>query len=316
MQYIGAVDVGGTKIAVGVVREDGLVVSQRNFPTSSVRGWRDGVAAIHHALEACRLEVGLKIEALGIGCTGPVYPMTGKVGKVSLLPGWEDGPLVAELRELAGIPVSMENDADAAALAEARWGCGIRANRFLYVTISTGVGTGLILDGSLYRGANGSHPEMGHHTVAVGGPACYCGASGCLESLVSGTAILKWFREHDEQGRGQMESFNTRSIFELAFQGDVLAQRAVDRFVMYLGVGLANLTTLLVPDVIALGGGVMQSGGVLLSAVRAAVLRRCGEVPASDTGIQLATLAGDIGLVGAAAVGATYIAASGGEYCF
>jgi glucokinase len=299
---IGAVDIGGTKIAVGFVTRQGTVLSQRSFPTASTAGWRGGVEAIATALNECHRETGLEMKTVGIGCTGPVNPLSGIVGRVALLPGWEGCPLTTALAELTGADVTMENDADAAALGEFAWGSGRGARRFLYVTVSTGIGTGFICNGELYRGAEGAHPEMGHHTIDSLGPLCYCGARGCWESLASGTAIERRFSELRRNEGVGADWMNARSIFELAQGRDVTACSTIERFLHDLGTGLANVTTMLVPDVIALGGGVMQSMTPYLEMTRQFVKRTCGEVSFHGTSIRLAELEDRVGLVGAAAV--------------
>ena len=299
---IGAVDIGGTKIAVGVVTRQGVLLSQRSFPTASTGGWKGGVEAIATALHECSKESGLEIKTVGIGCTGPVDPLSGIVGRVALLPGWHSCHLTAALAELTRTDVAMENDADAAALAEFMWGSGRGARRFLYVTVSTGIGTGFICNGQLYRGAKGVHPEMGHHTIDSLGPLCYCGARGCWESLASGTAIERRFSELCRNAGGAAECMDARSIFELAQRRDPIATKTIERFLYDLGTGLANVTTIMVPDVIALGGGVMQSMMPYLAMTQQFVQERCGEVFFYGTSIRVAELGDNVGLAGAAAV--------------
>lgn len=301
-ECIGAVDIGGTKIAVGFVTREGTVLSQRSFPTASTAGWKEGVEAIATALNDCHRETNLEIKTVGVGCTGPVDPLTGIVGEVTLLPGWESCNLTAALADLTGAEVFMENDADAAALAEFAWGSGRGARRFLYVTVSTGIGTGFICNGELYRGAEGTHPEMGHHTIDSLGPLCYCGARGCWESLASGTAIERRFSELRREEGLAADWMNARSIFELAQGRDAIARRAIEQFLHDLGTGLANVTTMLVPDVIALGGGVMQSMTPYLAMTQQFVQRRCGEVSFGRTSIRVAELEDRVSLAGAAAV--------------
>lgn len=299
---IGAVDIGGTKIAVGAVSLEGKILSQRSFPTASVSGWKAGTSAIVTALDECRQECDLEMNRIGVACTGPVDPSSGIVGKVALLPGWQGCNLPLALGSLADADVAMENDADAAALAEFAWGSGRGSRRFLYVTVSTGIGTGFVCDGKLYRGAQGAHPEMGHHAIDPSGPLCYCGAHGCWESLASGTAIETRFFEYRRNAGLSPELKNARSIFELAQEGDAVAKTTINRFLHYLGVGLANVTTMLVPDVIALGGGVMQSMAPYLASTQQFVQGRCSEVGCNGSVIRAAQLDRDVGLAGAAAV--------------
>ena len=175
---IGAVDIGGTKIAVGLVDEAGAVLSRLELPTAPGRGPADGLERITAALRETVRLAGGELQGIGIGCTGPVDPRSGIIGANAFLPGWQDLNLAAELQREFGVSAAMENDADAAALGEYAWGAGCGSNRFIYVTVSTGIGGGLVFDGRLYRGMDGSHPEIGHHVIDPTGPQCFCGARG------------------------------------------------------------------------------------------------------------------------------------------
>ena len=216
--------------------------------------------------------------------------------------GWQGCQLVNEITRRFSVPVAMENDADAAALAEATWGSGVGVDRFLYVTISTGIGTGFLLQGNVYRGFEGAHPEMGHHTIDPRAPQCYCGAHGCWESLASGNAIKNWYLENDRNRRFALDSFSAETIFELYRAGDSLALEAIDRLSYYIGLGLANLTTILVPGAITIGGGIALSADFFLERAVEIFRSSCREVPAERTTVNTASLRNDIGLAGAAAV--------------
>jgi len=301
-ELVGAIDIGGTKVAVGLVTRDGHVDSRRSIPTRDLGNWKIGVDAIDSGLKECIRETGVAPAGIGISCTGPVDPITGLIGKVANLPGWEGCCIVDEISNRTGVRTQMENDADAAALAEATWGSGQGVERFLYITLSTGIGGGFLLGGNLYRGAGGSHPEMGHHAIDPSGPDCYCGAKGCWESLVSGNALRDWFLENDSERRFSFESLDARTIFELYGSGDAIAEKAVERLIYYVGIGLANLTTILVPDVIALGGGLTRGSALFLDRAVQVFRSRCGEVPAERTLVRTAVLEENLDLAGAAAV--------------
>jgi glucokinase len=295
MRRIGAVDIGGTKIAVGIVCDDGKILHRSECPTQPTRGLRDAVDRIQRMLQAGIDQCG-SIDGIGIGCPGPLDPLTGVIGDVGTLPGWEGGHLADAVGERLGLPVVVENDADAAALAEYAWGATHTSGTLIYVTISTGIGGGIVQSGRLYRGVRGAHPELGHQLIDPTGPLCYCKLSGCWESLASGTAMSACFPEIDPD-RGPLTA---AEICGLAQQGDPLALRAVKREAHYLGLGLANLVTLFVPEVICLGGGVMRSGDLFLDDVRAIVRSLCTQVPVEYTTITLSSLGPDIGLLGAA----------------
>jgi glucokinase len=301
-QLVGAIDIGGTKVALGLVAHDGRVLAKRSILTRDLVNATIGVEAIAAGLIECIQESGVAPEGIGIGCTGPVDPITGEIGKVANLPGWHGCRIVEEITSRIGIRTVMENDADAAALAEATWGSGRGVARFLYITLSTGIGAGFLLGGSVYRGAGGSHPEMGHHAIDPTGPPCYCGARGCWESLASGNALRDWFLENDREARFSADTLSARTIFELYVAGDRVAEQAVERLSYYVGLGIANLTTILVPDVIAFGGGLTRASGLFLDQAVRIFRERCGEVPAERTLVRTAVLEENLDLAGAAAV--------------
>jgi glucokinase len=295
MRRIGAVDIGGTKIAAGIVSDGGQILHRSECPTEPKRGLHDAIDRIHRMLQAAIDQCG-SIDGIGIACPSPLDPLTGVIGDVGTLPGWEGGHLADAVGERFDIPVVVENDADAATLAEYAWGATKTSGTLIYVTISTGIGGGIVQRGQLYRGARGAHPEFGHQLIDPAGPLCYCKLSGCWESLASGLSMSAYFSEIDPD-RGQLTA---AEICGLAQEGDPLAIRAIKRESHCLGLGLANLVTLFVPEVISLGGGVMRSSDLFLDDVRAIVRRLCTQVPVENTTITLSSLGPDIGLLGAA----------------
>ena len=295
---IGAVDIGGTKIAVGVVGTEGKVHASRECPTQADHGLAEGLSRIIGMLHEAACEAGASPKGIGIGCTGPVHPLEGTIGQVEFLPGWEGANLVGELSKAFGISVAIENDADAAALGEWAWGAGPGTSKFLLVTVGTGIGVGVILDGKLYRGVNGSHPEIGHHVIDPSGPACFCGARGCWESLASGPAMESWAQSNDPEGR----RLSAHELCIRAEQGDAVAQAAVQRIAHYLGIGLANLVTLFTPEMIALGGGLLQSRQLFWPAIQETIQANCGLVPHEAVRLVPSKLGALTGLVGAARV--------------
>ena len=299
---IGAVDIGGTKIAVGLIRESGQVAASAEWPTNSFPQPHHAMAQLAEWLTNASAAANELLSGVGVACTGPVDPKTGTVGDVKLLPGWQGFPLAARLSGRLSLTVAIENDADAAALAEAKWGAGRNASRFLYVTISTGIGAGIILDGCVYRGVEGSHPELGHQALDPGGPLCYCGALGCWESLASGPAMARWARANAGADCEQPLELTARGVCDLARLGHDFAKRAVQNEARWLGIGLANLVTIFCPDVVALGGGVMESADLFLEPAREIVRTRCKEVPFEKARILPATLGRDAALLGAARV--------------
>jgi len=175
-QAIAAVDIGGTKIAAGVVADNGKVLAAEKCPTEQQRGFPDAVDRIERTLRNCAARAHATIAGIGVGCTGPVYPFTGEIGDVEFLKSRKGANLVKALETRFGVRAALENDADAAALGEAFWGAGRGNRQVVFVTVGTGIGVGIVLDGRLYRGVDGAHPEIGHQVIDASGPQCYCGA--------------------------------------------------------------------------------------------------------------------------------------------
>lgn len=309
MELVGAVDVGGTKIAVGLVDDSGTVLEREVIPTERERDFSHGLSQIQELMGRCLLRrPGARLAGIGVGCTGPVDPQTGVLGPNSFLPLWEGVNTVERFQAAFGVPVAIENDADAAALGEYAWGSppgsAPGAGRCIYVTVSTGIGCGVIIDGRLYRGAGGAHPELGHLILdPERGPACFCGARGCWESLASGPALSAWYAaRRQELGQPIPSPVDAREVCLRVSQDDAAAQEAVLREGYYLGIGLANLVTSFVPDVIILGGGVMESWPLFESHVRGIIRQSCGLVPHERTYLRRASLGFRTGLAGAARV--------------
>jgi glucokinase len=295
---IGAIDIGGTKIAVGMVDEEGHILASLSCPTNPETGLEDALQRMADMMWKTAVMAGGTFSGIGIGCTGPVYPQLGTIGKVEFMPGWEGANLVELLSTRMGVSVAIENDADAAALGEWTWGSGKGIPNFILVTIGTGIGAGLVLNGELYRGTGSAHPEIGHHIVDPSGPECFCGAHGCWESLASGPAMEKWAQKQYPQ----TEPLSARQLCSLAKQGDAHALAAVHHTARYIAIGLANLVTLFVPDCIALGGGLMQAFSLFKSQIQLTIAESCGLVPYEKVQVIPTALGAESGLVGAACV--------------
>jgi glucokinase len=298
---IGAVDIGGTKIAVGMVDRDGRVLARLESPTDP-RDYAKGLAAIVDMLRETARTAGVEITGIGIGSTGPVDPLTGIFGEVDFLPGWRGQNPVDDLARNFKVQVALENDADAAAMAEAHWGIARNKSRLIYVTVGTGIGGGIVLEGRLYRGVDGSHPEIGHQVIDPSGPLCTCGSCGCWESLAAGPAMAGWLKANAPADYSHREGLNAKRICELARQNDAPALQAIEREAYYLGLGLANLINLFTPDAIVLSGGVMKSAALFLDGIRSVIRRSCRFVPFEKTELAMASLGEDANLIGAARV--------------
>jgi glucokinase len=299
---IAGVDIGGTKIAVGVVDGNGHVLSSIEFPTDATHGFKNALKRIVEALQGAAVSAGVEISGIGIGCTGPIDPFTGVIGDVNFLPGWQGENPVHHLEQIFKVSAAMENDADAAALGEAAWGAGKGKRTLVYVTVGTGIGGGIILDGHLYRGVEQAHPEIGHHVIDSSGPLCFCGARGCWEVLARGPAMVEWLQSKAPKNYPHLAELTGKRICELAEQGEPLARQTVEREASYLGLGLANLVTLFAPEAIVLGGSVMKSAPLFRDGIRKTIRQNCGLVPFEKTELTLASLGANTALIGAARV--------------
>jgi len=296
---IGAVDIGGTKIAVGMVDGEGRVASRQQAPTDT-RSYAAGLETIARLLRETAESAGAVLDGIGIGSTGPVDPFTGRFGEVDFLPGWRGHNIAKDLGNTFCVSVALENDADAAAMAEAAWGAGKNKTRLIYVTVGTGIGGGIVFDGKLYRGVDGSHPEIGHQVIDPAGPQCSCGFRGCWESLAAGPAMVAWFQANSSSDDLRRNKLTAKGICDQARDGSPLAEQAVAREARYLGLGIANLINLFAPDVIVLSGSVMKSAPLFLDGIREVISGGCRFVPFEKTEIVLASLGEDANLIGAA----------------
>ncbi len=297
---IGAVDIGGTKIAAGIVDAAGKVLCKVETPTSGVRPYADGLKQITRMLRESAQIAKVEINGIGIGSTGWVYPITGEFGDMDFFPEWKGCNLVRDLANQFGVHAALENDGDASALGEAAWGAGKSKSRLIYVTVGTGIGGGIILNGQLYRGADKSHPEVGHHVIDASGPQCSCGFRGCWEALATGPAMAEWYKSKLPEDHGPAKELTAKEIFEFAKEGHELAKDAVTRETYYLGLGLANLINLFVPEMIVLGGSIMKS--LRLDDLRKVISQGCRFVPFQQTELTRASLGEDANLIGAARV--------------
>lgn len=293
-----AVDIGGTKIAVGLVSKDGRILTSETAPTDPQAGFEAAIDRMAAMLQRCTRQFSAHPVGIGIGCTGPIDPFTGVLGEVNLLPGWQGQPLTGALTAATGLQAVAENDADATALGEAAFGVGKGAGSFLLVAVGTGIGGGLITNGRLYRGAGGAHPEIGHFILVPQGAPCTCGAHGCWEAYASGPALEAWFNQNFPQETW----WDGRQIFSAADSGHLPARQAIERTAHFLGLGISNLITMFCPEVIGLAGGLMERWDDFATAVQKAVHENCRMVPHARVRLERARLGGQAGLLGAAQV--------------
>lgn len=306
-QPVLGLDVGGTKLAVGVVTADGRTSGVLVEPTRRDEGWRAVVARLFDMGRRAVAASGFDgIHAVGIACGGPLDPATGILHGPAHLPGWFDVPLGPLAAEAFGVPFALHNDATAAALAEYRYGVGRGTNTMIYLTVSTGVGGGAVIDGRLYTGAAGNGGEFGHLTVHRGGRRCSCGRRGCIEAYASGPSIAARAREALAGGAASTLSGSAEptsaDVAAAARAGDPLAVAVWDETVDLLGAAVTDLVNVFEPDAVVLGGGVTRSGAQLLEPVRRIVGREAMPPAARAARIELAALGDLVGVIGAGAV--------------
>lgn len=293
MAYIFGVDIGGTKIAVAAVSLQGEILDRAEIETRAAEGASRVIARLFDALHSIQRDDELL--GIGIGCTGPVDPRTGHVMNPYTLPTWEDVDIVSPLAGEFHARAALENDCDAAALGEHWIGSARGANNAVYITVGTGIGAGLILNNRLYRGVGMTAGEIGHMTIVHDGPPCYCGSRGCLEMYAAGPAIARAY-----ENKTGAHNISAREVIARAQNGDAHARRVVEQTAYYLGVGLGNLITILAPDVIVLGGGVMQHFDLFYPTLRATITKNVTLVPSEQVNIVPAALGQNAGVTGAA----------------
>jgi glucokinase len=323
--HVLGLDVGGTKLAAGVVRGDGTVLSRIVEP-SRVEEGPEAMVARHVAMGRRAVEqsgVGWDaIAAVGIACGGPLDPLAGVIQSPLSLPGWDDLPLTRMVADALERPAVVDNDATLGALAEWWFGAGrSRGVRSLvYLTISTGVGGGLVLDGRVYRGAATNAGELGHLTIDWRGRPCACGRRGCVEAYCSGTNIAARAREalaEAADGRDSvlqgMDPLTSVEVANAAAAGDPLAVRIWDETTGMLGSAVANILDAFNPELVVLGGGVTRAGAQLLDPVRETGLRLAMPPARGAAEVVLAELGDDLGIVSAAAVALERVPEAGGR---
>ena len=305
-----ALDIGGTKLAAGVVSPAGEVLAEQVAATDPSSSPPELIEVVFELSDAAISAAELSwrnLATAGISFGGPVDHPTGRTVTCHHLPGWEGVPLRDLVSERAGLPTVMDNDANAAALGEATFGAARGCEHVLYVTVSTGIGAGLVLNGRIHRGARSMAGELGHTLVAPHGPKCSCGRLGCLEAVASGPAIARAAVEALDAGAPSAlraiprPQLTAKHVSECAHT-DALAARIIGLAGEYLGRAIATAVNLVNPEIVVIGGGVSQAGETLLGPVRRAVARYAVRESMDDLRILAGELGQRGGLLGAAAL--------------
>ena len=301
---VGAIDLGGTSVRAAVVDVNGGITGFVAGATEASQG-PDAVidrivAVLRNSLTRAAVDIS-ELVAVGIGAPGPLDWDTGVIHEAPNLPGWKEVPLAARIADATGLPTFLENDANAAALAENQYGVARGSENMLYITVSTGVGGGLILDGELWHGAYGSAGEFGHMTVDFEGPLCDCGNRGCIEAIAAGPDIAAWVVKQIAAGRSSSLSSQTdlsgRDVVEAAQQGDALAVSALERAGRAVGFGVVNVAHLVNLDTVVIGGGIANAGDLLFDPIRATVREHLLESTAPNLRLEPWSLGEDVGLL-------------------
>jgi len=303
------IDVGGTKVLGGVVDDKGVVLARARKETP-----RQGGAALTQTIAETvkELMADHKVESVGVSAAGFVSSDRKTMLATPNIADWNDVDLDSQLKSLIGLPVVIENDANAAAWGEAKFGAGRKQNHMMMLTVGTGIGGGIVVDGQLYRGAFGIAAEFGHMRVVPEGHICGCGARGCFEQYASGNALLRHAREAINaspevarnllsRGDGTVAGLTGHIITQAAQEADPIALAAFNTTGQWLGAGIASLAVLLDPACVVIGGGVIDAGEILLAPTRESLERTmpfAGKHPYPE--LIAAELGNDAGLVGVA----------------
>jgi glucokinase len=294
-------DFGGTKLAAGIVdSETGAVLAALRAPTPA-GGAQAGIAAMFALGQQLVAHHTEPIGAVGVSFGGPVEA-DGRTVRLSMhIPGWEGTPLAALCEQAFAVPARIANDADAAALAEYRFGAGHGCRHMLYLTVSTGIGGGVIVDGKLHRGEHAWAGEVGHMILKPDGPPCACGGNGCLESLSSGLSIARDARARIPAALRHLApaDISARDVVAAAQAGDPDAQAIWQHAVGWLGVGISSACNLLNPGIVVLGGGLTGAGDSLFAPLREIMAYR---MLGKQTVIKPAALGDVVGIIGGAAL--------------
>lgn len=277
--YIVGVDIGGTKVACVLADAEGNILARQWQPTRSAEGWQTVVQQLFEMTEKVLKGVPLQqVRGIGISCGGPLDSQQGIVYSPPNLPGWDAVPVKRLFEERFSLSTRLENDANATALAEHRFGAGRGTRNMVFMTWGTGIGGGLILDGRLYRGTNDLAGEIGHTTVLLDGPLCGCGKRGCLEALASGPSIARRARELANESpeslvwqRVTPEEVTAQHVVEAALEGDTFARFVLAEAATYMGIGIANVAQILNPERVVLGTIAVKAGDLVLEPLRRAL---------------------------------------------
>lgn len=307
------VDIGGTKVAAGLVDREGKILQQVRRPMAASGTAEQGSQAVVDAIDALASGASGGFQSIGICAPGPLDPRTGIVLNPPNVPCWRNFPLAEKIAEKYRQPVRIDNDANAAALAETRWGAARGYQYVFYATLGTGIGTGIVFDGRIYHGNTGSAGEGGHVSIDYNGPVCNCGKRGCIEILAAGPAIglrarTKIAAEASKASallalaNGNAAAVTSEHVGKAFAGGDPLAREVLQETVDLLIPWLGNIVDLFDPDVLVMGGGVSAMMSAFFGDIKARLPRWCVNPRASEIPLVMARYGADAGIAGGAAL--------------
>lgn len=314
MYYIG-IDLGGTKIAAGLVGEDGRLIHKDSIPTGKHRPYKEIVKDMGMLVLKIIEDSGVDIKnvkSIGIGSPGTADDKEGILIYANNITNFINVPLRSEIQKIIDLPVILGNDANCAALAESVAGAAKGVKNSVTITLGTGVGGGVVIDGKVYSGFNYSAAEMGHFVIQLEGEQCTCGRKGCWEAYASATGLIEQTKRAAQKNpdslinklvNNDLSLVDAKTAFDAAKQGDKTGQEVVDRYIYYIAEGLTSVINIFAPEVLVIGGGVSKEGEYLLKPLREKVYRDVYFKENPQTEIKVAQMGNDAGIVGAAMLG-------------
>lgn len=308
-KYRIGVDVGGTNVKLALVDMNGKIVYSNTTPTRADLGYEHSIANIQTAIEELMKETNSNkenIEAIGFGFPGQIDYQNGIVRLLPNMPGWVEIPVAKIMEEKFQIQTKLDNDVRVATLGELKYGAGKGCNNLVCITVGTGIGSGLVLNGKLVRGAKNAAGEIGHIKMTMGdGPICGCGDYGCFEAYASGPSIVAEAKEYIKGGKSSKfkelatEELSPYIVAQAALQGDAVAKRIYSKMGEIIGLGLTSVINLLNPERVIIGGGVADAGDILFNPIRETVAKRAMPIQAQSVEIVPAQLGNTAGVIGA-----------------
>lgn len=305
------IDVGGTNVKIALVDGEGKIIYSNSVPTYAQMGYEYTVNNIKQAIRDLMKETNTdakEIEGIGFDFPGQVDYKTGVVKLAPNIPGWINVPIAQMIEEEFNIPTRIDNDVRCAALGELKFGAGNGCENFVCITVGTGIGSGLVINGQLVRGAANAAGEIGHIKLQMnGGPICGCGDTGCLEAFASGPSIVAMAQEYLKGGKstkfremaGADGEITPYIVAKAAEAGDPVAKRIFEIVGTYIGMGLVSVINLLNPEKVIIGGGVAAAGDLLLDPIRKTIKERAMVVAGNSVEIVPAELGNSAGVIGA-----------------